>query len=950
MKKIFIVLWLLLFISISNAWENKFFTIESVWPYQNWNEIKLSLKNTIPSNIKDIKLFIWNQQLLRLWNSGYPNYLFQIKSKLSPDNRSIKISIDYQNGKHDDFVYPDVKIPYFSEIDVINPVWWAKARIYFSASSGESCTLFAWGKDWSIEGSNDNYYINIPVKIPTAITWWYLVCDGLNSNFVKFYVPESPSLIYAISKNKKPIIPGSTLIVKWKNIKLLPTDKVEVYLWSKIIPAKFIDNNTFEITLPSDKNISTSLKVVRNGFESNTLSIKANKVPVIYNVSTSNWDNWGYFEIYGNFDFSLWAPIVSYNWHNLKVVSYRKISPTIWYIRATYPIASKNWNDFSCSMNIVPWKISVTIWWVKSNDFYYNPDITTYIVKYDYPKCNNWTCEYRFYTNTNLPNNVHVLLNWNLIQNALINWNVIYFTQDQLIKKWYIQLQFPDCKLTNKVYFDFTQHFLPKIEYITSEHHFVPDSKFQIDGKYIASDWIHDSSMWINLKLEPNVLLKNKFMVSYVSIIWNISALAKDGEVVKVSLSNVNGKANDGYFVINGDKRYLWAPIIDNVTYLNWWFAWDDVTIVWYNFSDNCSDNVIYLDNKAIYPYNCSFNELTFKIPQGLLFQNVKVVRQDEKISLPSNSFKLNTNLWWVKSYNNLKLLTFWEIKYININKSNQISLPFKIYNPLADIFVPEFKILISLSGETIPIDQAKLLINWESNQYTLLDNKLVKQDTENNGIIEKTLHWTYLVFRNIYIPFSANPIDAEIQLTLSKSVPNWTHIKLYTPSSFYYYKVFDPVVAKLFKSKNQLIWDISISNPSNVCIDTDPTNKNCALALLQKKTNISYKNTSKPRYITYKKPATSYNKPKSLTRKEKIARKLNLQKMNLLNKVIKEFIIKMKNKYWWNKEKMKYILQMYKWYKIMLANTSDDLNSKIKYVDWLIYFAKNYFAFIKSK
>jgi hypothetical protein len=41
-----------------------------------------------------------------------------------------------------------------------------------------------------------------------------------------------------------------------------------------------------------------------------------------------------------------------------------------------------------------------------------------------------------------------------------------------------------------------------------------------------------------------------------------------------------------------------------------------------------------------------------------------------------------------------------------------------------------------------------------------------------------------------------------------------------------------------------------------------------------------------------------------------------------------------MKNKYWQDKQKLRYIVEMYKGYKQMVENTSDDFEAKLKYVD----------------
>jgi hypothetical protein len=81
--------------------------------------------------------------------------------------------------------------------------------------------------------------------------------------------------VYMISKDKKPIQPGSTLIIKWENLKLDYSDKVDLLLDWKIYPFKLVDKNTIEITLPYKNFINGSIQVSRNGFKSNVLKFSA---------------------------------------------------------------------------------------------------------------------------------------------------------------------------------------------------------------------------------------------------------------------------------------------------------------------------------------------------------------------------------------------------------------------------------------------------------------------------------------------------------------------------------------------------------------------------------------------------------------------------------------------------------------------------------------------------
>jgi len=70
---------------------------------------------------------------------------------------------------------------------------------------------------------------------------------------------------------------------------------------------------------------------------------------------------------------------------------------------------------------------------------------------------------------------------------------------------------------------------------------------------------------------------------------------------------------------------------------------------------------------------------------------------------------------------------------------------------------------------------------------------------------------------------------------------------------------------------------------------------------------------------------------------------------MVFINKILRKFIIKLKNKYWWTK-RIYYVKKMYIWYKFMLKHTKEDIYNKEKYVKWLLYFIKYYYALKKLK
>jgi len=946
MKKILFILFFLPVVSF--AWQNDYFKITSEWPYEPGNKILVELnKKTIPSNIKQIQLFVWDQQLKRLANTAYPKYEFEVLDNLDSMNRQLSIKIDYQDGKYQDFVLTDAKIPYFGSIDAIDAKWGGK--ITLTADLTGSCKLVINDKtSWSIGNYNWILSVTVPKQILEPVNGGYIECNKLNSNYKKFYVPASPKLYYVIEKNKKQVLPWSTLVLKWANIRLHPSDDIQLLLNWKPIDFKFVDDNTLQFTLPDIIIKNWTLKVVRNSFESNTLKFSALKYPLITNVSTNYWNDGAYFEIYGKFDFSLWEPAVKFNGKNLQVLSYRKISPDLSMIKAVFPVSTPYKDDFRCSTKLLPWNLIVTIWGVDSNAYFYSFDNKVELQKVDNLSCNNGYCRFNIFVSGKLPSKFHVLIN-NSITDYSANGNIITVTTNNLKPYGTIQLELSDCTYSNMIYYDFIDFFKPKILKIYSDDKFKPYTEFYINGDKLTQDGLHDKDkMNVKVSLDPDVLESWSLYLGYTDIKGRLS-FVDDWQLVKVSLSNINWKSNGWYFVVGEDKSFMWNPIIENVLFENWQSAGKQAKIIGYNFSQKCTENEVYVWNKVVYPTECDYNYLVFNLPSKYITSLKIKVKQGE-----SDIYKVNFGGY--PSVSKFNIVPQDGLQTIDVNNIKSWKVKFLIANPMEDIFVPEMKFYIK-SQNKLPIWDITLKVNWNYYQYYFDQdtNKVYKLRDKLVGQIDKSKSGYIVTFKNVYIPYSDKSLVAELDFLVYPIADNQQVVQIFSPNIVSYYNIYNSKLSNV-KLDSKLIGNLKFINLQSICFDSDPTYKNCALVLrwqqpkfTQQKTSTDQQSTKSQQSIVSKPTKDVSQTQKPLTREEKIAQRLTLQKMELLNNVLYSFIKQMKNKYRNNKTKLKYIVEMYRWYKQMIANTSDNMQAKVNYVKWLIYFAKNYFAFVKA-
>jgi len=392
----------------------------------------------------------------------------------------------------------------------------------------------------------------------------------------------------------------------------------------------------------------------------------------------------------------------------------------------------------------------------------------------------------------------------------------------------------------------------------------------------------------------------------------------------------------------------MWNPIIENVLFENWQSAGKQAKIIGYNFSSNCTENEIYVWNKVVYPTECDYNYLIFNIPSDYVNSLKVKVKQGE-----SDVYKVN--FWGYPSVSKLDIVPQDGLQTIDVDKVKSGKIKFLITNPMEDIFVPEMKFYIK-SSQKLPIWDIILKVNWNYYQYYFdeKENKVYKLKDKLLGQVKKDKDGYEVIFKNVYIPYSDKPLNAELDFSVYPIANNQQVLQIFSPDTISYYNIYNPKLSNI-KLDSKLIGNLKFINLQSVCFDSDSTYKNCALVLRWQQPKFTEQKTSTDQQLTNSQQSVS--KPtknvsgtqKPLTREEKIAQRLTLQKMELLNNVLYNFIKQMKDKYRNNKTKLKYIVEMYRWYKQMLANTSDDMQAKVNYVKWLIYFAKNYFAFVKA-
>jgi len=915
-------------------------------------------------DVVSVNMFVWDTKFIK-WETNDNDYIFIVPSdlKITPLNKHIYFKVKLKWWKEQEYFY-DKFFPEFNGIDLSDLIWWEQVKIYWDLIW--SCKLFYDdGKNWSLSYNADKWYLlTIPKKIEKEINWGYIKCDGLSSNYKKFHIPASPKLLYLMSKDKKQIVPGSKVVLRWQNIRLNKDDDIKLLLNWKETDYDFVDDNTLEFKLPYENLNEAKIKIIRNGFESNEIKFSANTYFYIKSVSAISRNNQKYFRLYGDFDFDLWDVKVYFWSKELKILNtWHKYNQD--YINVWYPIITiDDENNFWCSYYLEPNYFYIKIWWKQSsNKYFYTPDSDLYITYIEKPFCDNEKCYIKVYTSKEL-NKAKVLVSGRRKDYYSLA-NLLKIETDDLIRKWDIQIITRNCIKSPKYYFNFEDDFKPLIKYIESSDHFKSQSDFTIywDNFAFTSPKSIDTKVSFNPDIVEDIRRSN-------TIKGTIKYWTENDTKVKVNVSTRYWNSNWASFVIWWKWKYYWNPIIKNVLYLDGWEGWQQAVINWIGFSENCNEDKIYFAWKVLYPTNCSYSQLTFEIPEDRQTDKIAVEVNDNK----SSDYKLNTKIGWTIIDKTFKVYNFPSTKLVNLEKDKlDQEISFNIKNTLTDIYLSSLKFVIS-GADVLPAGNFVLEVNWNDKKFSwsYVQHKVLQTSEKNIWYVKKTKNWYEITFKWIYIPFSTDDVKAKLKFTFSKWLKNGSLISFVLPKQkIYYNNIFwEQKVSRANLDKSYSVV-YKILNTENICFDADSTYKNCALVLQWWEVNFHNEKISKPKQelnqntkttskAQNKKTTTKQSqnmktilKPqnkKVLTKQEKIANRLTVSKMKLVNKLLKQFIVKIKNKYKNNKAKLKYIVEMYRWYKQMVKNTQDDFDKKVEYVNWLIYFAKNYFVFIKIK
>jgi len=940
---------MLFFISTFSYWaSNEYFELSMQESFTWWAKINVKVKNI--DDLVNLNMFISDKSLIK-WGSDGNNFTFIIPSnlKINTLNKHISFKAKLKWWKEQDYIF-NYFFPEFNWIDLTDLTWWKQIHIYWNLTG--SCKLvLSDGKTWTLYVKDNWYYVNIPKKIENDIKWWYINCDWLSSKYKQFFISKSPILNYLITKDKQRIKLWDTLILVWENIKLSSNDDIKLFLNWEELKYKLLSNNELEFTLPYRNFDNAKILLTRNDFESNEITFSVNMYSFIKNIVILNKNNKQFFRLYGNFDFKLW---------NLEVYFWNKKVNVLWtwtihnknYIDVEYPSLIPNDNWFSCSYYLEPNYFFVKLWWKQSNKYFYTPNTDISITYIEKPSCDKWDCYIKAYLNKNSWK-FKVLISWQeKTYYSLANMIKIQ-TDEDLIKKGDIQIITTNCIKWPKYYFDFENDFKPVISYIESKDKFISNTKFTIYWDYLTSD---GSSKPLNTKVSFNPNVVDDISIWY-NIKWIIKYWIENWQKINVKLSTRHGDSNWVSFIIWWKWKYYGNPVIENVLYPDGWEWWKQAKIVWVWFSSNCNENKIFFDSKVVYPDECNYNYLIFTIPEDLETDKLLIEVSWNK----SPEYKLNTKIWWNILEKKLYITNSSVSKALNFSKDKLYQeISFNIQNTLTDIYISSLKFIIQ-DVDFLPVWDFVLEINWNDKKtiWSYIQHKILFTQDKNIWYVQRIKNWYEVIFKWVYIPFSTENIEAKLKFTFTKAIKNDSIIKINFPKQkVYYNNVFWEQKVNSLNLDKEFTITYKIINQENICFDSDTTYKHCALVLKLKdqeaKKEIDNKKASNEVITQKEKSQNTTNEKqektqKSLSKEEKIAKKLTLEKMKLLNNVLKDFIIKMKRKYGKNKEKLRLIVEMYRWYKQMIQNTSDDYNSKTEYVKWLIYFAQNYFTFMRG-
>ncbi len=935
-KIILFLLFMFGFISFSFALSKEDFSVSNEEFFKAWSSLKLNIKDK-KLLVKNLKLKVWDAYFEKLANGQNNVYEFQVPEKyyITPVKNHIKV---YLNWKSFDIG----RLPIFTSIDLNQLTWWKQVELagYFTGS----CNLILSDKSSLGLQLKWNYaYATIPKDLKNDIIWWYVRCGNLNSNWLDFHIYKAPVIKYVISEDKKAIKPWTKILIKWEYFQIDKDDKVSLFINNKEITwdVYILNQNSIRHILPNKNLWSISLKVSRNGFESNSINLTVSQTPYIDKVNIVSNHGKKYFRLIWYFPKQLWDVNVYYGWTKLSIHEIKEN-----YVDVDFPVMTlkKAW-DFTCSYYLKPAYFSVSVWNQKSNNYFYYKESSANIKYIDKMICSNNNCKMNIYFNTTNIYGAKVLLNgqkadisFNGSKWILYNWN--------LVKLWTLQVVSRDCSISPDYEFDFISLYKPVIREVVSKKWFTSADEIEIYGDRLNYDGTFVPQK-PKLSLNPDISEKWKEILygRESATVFLKNQLIKWTKV-KISFSNIHWNSNDAYFIVGWNKKYIWAPVIYWVSYENGGEWGQKVHIKWLNFSEHCNKDEIYFWKQVVYPDDCSYTDLVFTIPKNEKVDSIFVKVNDQK----SENYRLNSKIWWTLiNDKKFEILTNDDKKIFDVRKESlSQKMNFKINNTRTDLLLSRFKIFVK-TDEVLPFYNFKLSINGDDSKYFYSNEqkRFIKSNKKNTPYVQKVDGWYILIFDNQFIPFSTEPINIELSFDTNRlEVINNKIYSFIVPSQkIYYYNIYKDVQKPLNMSVlEKRIIQIKTLNEDKSCFDTDSYYKNCALVLKwqevefekAKKQTIHTTNTNKS--TTHTQTSTH-----TMSKIEKIARKLNLSLMKKINIIVKKIIIKKRNQYRTNRIKYMQVYRMYKQYRNMRIYTKSDLNSKMQYVKYLIGFVREY-------
>ncbi len=961
MYKLIFQIWIIsILFSIVWAWSNKYFEIKSDWYLTWWSTITLDIKDNNLKQANVVKLKIWDIILNYVWKWNNWIYLFKVPTsfKLNISKLHVKIYIDDK-----EFLWPSW--PYFVGIDLTDLRGWGKVKLIWKFTW--NCTLMLSNWDaWGISQQNSDYFVSIPSKIDKQINWWYVKCDDLGSNYVRFIIHKSPFIKYIIFKDRKAKVGGVIKII-WYNFKIDNNDEIKIFLWWDDISKNcdIVSSTQILCELPY-KNINDQpIKILRNWFESNQVNITVIEKPQIDNITTiyKNWKS--YFKIVWNWDYKLWDIKVYYNWNQLNVAKTWKN-----YILVKFPEVNywNNKKDFSCSYILKPWYFQVEVWWEKSNKFFVNFKNFPKVKSVEYPFCDNYWCYLKIWVDNPGDRNLKVFINWESKEvYGRLGSSLVRIKTDGLYKKWVVTILNDRCFQSTPYYFDYSFSFMPKIYYVKSSDNFSPYWEVEIVWDKLSYDGA-TGDIQLNLQFSKDVYDKASIVPWYNSIKFRLGWDVDSWQLIELQVSNRNWISNKWVFKINWYSKYIAYPLIKNVIFPNWAFEGAEAEILWVGFSDKCYEDQIDIGSKIIYPIECSYSKLVFKVPREV-FDSLKVIVFSQGIKKESNSYKFLSKRWWfVDDSWEIKIENTFNKKIIDKIWTDTLSFDLKLINHNTDLYFRNIQFLIKTSYSYLPLEDFVLAVNWDDTKYFYdFQNKVVnKLDKKNIWYIEKVKPWVYkLIFKDIYIPFNIDPEDISISFKLSPNISSSGYVDIILPSqNIYYNNIYsDSEKVNVFKVwKDKLVFKLIINPVKKICFDSDEKYSNCSFILqvseglkdkksLHKRVKNDLSNSSNERSKNSLRSTDNQSKSKKQFNSkrfslcDRIAKKLNKQKMMLIADILYKWTVKTKRKYPLNP-----YLRKLKVYTILMKKIkTDDYKNKKKFACYILWFVKYFKLFNRS-